>query len=90
MYGSNEKLLRVNLSTGILRWKQSRKIFTGFTRAAKALAGYILLNEIPAHTEPFSPENVLVIANGLLTGAPGLHRHSLYRLGALTADQRLR
>ena len=36
----------------------------------KALAGYILLNEIPPHTEPFSPENVLVIANGLLTGAP--------------------
>ena len=34
------------------------------------MAGYILLNEIPAHTEPYSPENVLVIANGLLTGAP--------------------
>ena len=38
----------------------------------KSLAGYILLNEIPAHTEPFSPENVLVMANGLLTGAPVL------------------
>ena len=25
---------------------------------------------MPAHTDPFSPENVLVIANGLLTGAP--------------------
>jgi aldehyde:ferredoxin oxidoreductase len=36
----------------------------------KALAGYILLNEMPAHTDPLSPENVLVIANGLLTGAP--------------------
>ena len=29
-----------------------------------------MLKEIPAHTEPLSPENVLVIANGLLTGSP--------------------
>ena len=36
----------------------------------KALAGYILLHEMPANVDPLSPENVLVIANGLLTGAP--------------------
>ena len=70
MYGTNEKLLRVNLSTGILDVETISEDFYRLYPGGKALAGYILLNEIPAHTEPFSPENVLVIANGLLTGAP--------------------
>ncbi len=70
MYGTNEKLLRVNLSTGILSVETISEDFYRLYPGGKALAGYILLNEIPAHTEPFSPDNVLVIANGLLTGAP--------------------
>ncbi len=70
MYGSNEKLLRVNLTTGSLSVETISEEFYRLYPGGKALAGYILLNEIPPHTEPFSPENVLVIANGLLTGAP--------------------
>ncbi len=70
MYGSNEKLLRVNLTTGSLNVETISEEFYRLYPGGKALAGYILLNEIPPHTEPFSPENVLVIANGLLTGAP--------------------
>ena len=70
MYGSTEKLLRVNLSTGSVGVETISEDFYRLYPGGKALAGYILLNEIPAHTEPLSPENVLVIANGLLTGAP--------------------
>ena len=70
MYGTNEKLLRVNLSTGAVSVETISEEFYRLYPGGKALAGYILLTEIPAHTEPFSPENVLVIANGLLTGAP--------------------
>jgi aldehyde:ferredoxin oxidoreductase len=70
MYGSNEKILRVNLTTGILGVETINEDFYRLYPGGKALAGYILLNEMPAHTEPFSPENILVIANGLLTGAP--------------------
>ena len=70
MYGSTEKLLRVNLTTGSLNVETLSEDFYKLYPGGKALAGYIMLNEIPAHTEPFSPENVLVIANGLLTGAP--------------------
>ena len=36
----------------------------------KALAGYLLLRELPPGTDALAPENILVIANGLLTGAP--------------------
>ena len=69
-YGSTAKILRVNLSTNTLEVETLSEDFYRLYPGGKALAGYILLNEMPAHTEPFAPENVLVIANGLLTGAP--------------------
>jgi len=70
MYGSNEKILRVNLTTSAIAEETLSEDFYRLYPGGKSLAGYILLNEIPAHTEPLSPENVLVMANGLLTGAP--------------------
>jgi len=69
-YGSTAKILRVNLTDGSLVTEELSEDFYRLYPGGKALAGHILLNELPAHTEPFSPENVLVIANGLLTGAP--------------------
>lgn len=70
MYGSTGKILRVDLSTGALDIETIDDDFYRLYPGGKALAGYILLNELPAHTDPFAPENVLVMANGLLTGAP--------------------
>lgn len=70
MYGSTGKILRVNLSTGEIKVETLGEDFYRLYPGGKALAGYILLNEMPAHVEPLLPENVLVIANGLLTGAP--------------------
>lgn len=69
-YGSTTKILRVNLSSGSIETEELSEEFYRLYSGGKALAGYILLNEIPPHTEPFAPENVLVLANGLLTGAP--------------------
>ena len=70
MYGTTAKILRVNLTTGVLDVETLSEEFYRLYPGGKALAGYILLNETAAHTEPFAPENVLVMANGLLTGAP--------------------
>jgi aldehyde:ferredoxin oxidoreductase len=70
MYGTTGKILRVNLTTGTLKVETLEEDFYHLYPGGKALAGYILLNEIPPHTDPLSPENVLVMANGLLTGAP--------------------
>ena len=70
MYGTTLKVLRVNLTTNELEIQTLSEEFYRLYPGGKALAGYILLNEMPAHTEPFAPENVLVFANGLLTGAP--------------------
>jgi aldehyde:ferredoxin oxidoreductase len=69
-YGSTAKILRVNLSSGSIETEELSEEFYRLYPGGKALAGHILLNEIPSHTEPFAPENVLVLANGLLTGAP--------------------
>lgn len=70
MYGTTAKILRVNLTTGSLDVEELSEDFYRLYPGGKALAGYILLNEMPARTDPFDPESVLVIANGLLTGAP--------------------
>lgn len=70
MYGTTGKVLRVDLTAGSWRVEQLSEKFYRQYPGGKALAGYILLNEMPADVDPLSPENVLVIANGLLTGAP--------------------
>jgi len=70
MFGTTGKILRVNLTTGAMEIQTLDEDFYRLYPGGKALAGYILLNELPPHTDPFSPENVMVFANGLLTGAP--------------------
>ena len=70
IYGTTAKVLRVDLSSKTWEIETLSETFYRQYPGGKALAGYILLNELPAGTEPFSPDNILVIANGLLTGAP--------------------
>jgi aldehyde:ferredoxin oxidoreductase len=70
MYGTTGKILRVNLTSGELAVEQLTEEFYRLYPGGKALAGYFLLNEMPPNVEPFAPENLLVIANGLLTGSP--------------------
>ncbi len=70
MYGTSGKILRVDLTTGELRIEELAEEFYRLYPGGKALAGYYLLNEMPPNIEPLSPENLLVIANGLLTGSP--------------------
>jgi aldehyde:ferredoxin oxidoreductase len=70
IFGTSLKILRVDLTTASWHIEHLSEEFYQQYPGGKALAGYILLNEIPANVDPFSAENVLVIANGLLTGAP--------------------
>lgn len=64
------KILRVDLTTGKIKTETLTEDFYRRYPGGKALAGYFLLKEMPAHTDPFDPKNVLVLANGLLTGSP--------------------
>ncbi len=69
-YGSTGKLLYINLTDGSIRTEtmpdETYRLYPG----GKALAAYLLLKNIAPGVQPLSPENVLVLANGLLTGAP--------------------
>lgn len=70
MYGTTGKVLRVDLTQGSVQVETLSEDFYRLYPGGKALAGYILLNEVPAHVDAFDPRNQLVIANGLMTGAP--------------------
>src|SRR5512135_2332518 len=69
-YGTSGKILRVDLTHRTIRTEQFDEEFYKLYPGGKALAAYFLLRELPPHTEPLDPENILIFANGLLTGAP--------------------
>ncbi len=69
-YGSTGNLLHINLSDGSIHKETMPEEVYRLYPGGKALAAYLLLKNIAPGVEPLSPENVLVLANGLLTGAP--------------------
>jgi len=68
--GYNGKILRVNLSTGQTSIEQFDDAWYRTYLGGWGLIGYILLTEVPPACDPLGPENKLIIANGVLTGAP--------------------
>ncbi|MCI0478598.1 MAG: hypothetical protein L0Y55_20345, partial [Anaerolineales bacterium] len=69
-YGTSGKILRVDLTNRTTRVETFDENFYRLYPGGKAIAAYILLRELPRGTEPFDPANILILANGVLTGAP--------------------
>ncbi len=69
-YGSTGKLLRVDLTHGITSIEEFDEAFYRLYPGGKALAAYLLLRELAPGTDPLGPGNVLLLINGLITGAP--------------------
>ncbi|MCX7174518.1 MAG: aldehyde ferredoxin oxidoreductase family protein [Proteobacteria bacterium] len=69
-YGTRGRILRVDLTQASIRIEHFDEAFYRLYPGGKALAGYLLLRELAPGTDALAPENLLVIANGLLTGAP--------------------
>jgi aldehyde:ferredoxin oxidoreductase len=69
-YGSNGTILRVDLTRGTTTVETFDEAFYRRYPGGKALAAYHLLREMPAGADPLGPENPLILATGLLTGAP--------------------
>lgn len=70
VYGSTNKILRVDLTEQIISIETLDESFYRLYPGGKALAGYYLLKENPPHADPLGPENTLIIASGLVTGSP--------------------
>ena len=69
-YGSTGKLLRVDLTRKAISVEHFDEAFYRLYPGGKALAAYLLLREIAPGVDPLGPDNVLVLVNGLITGAP--------------------
>ena len=69
-FGSNGAILRVDLTNGTTDVETFDEAFYRRYPGGKALAAYHLLREMPAGADPLGPDNVLILAAGLLTGAP--------------------
>ncbi len=69
-FGSNGAILRVDLTRGTTAVETFDEAFYRRYPGGKALAAYHLLRDMPAGADPLGPDNVLVLAAGLLTGAP--------------------
>ena len=85
-YGWAGKILRVNLSTGSITTQPTDpyKEYIG----GMGLANKIMYDEVPAGTDPFSPENKLIFAVGPLTasGVPLAGRTTICSLSTFTKD----
>jgi len=69
-YGYNNKILHVDLTTGKLEIEEPGELFYRKYMGGSAMALYYILKNTPVGADPLGPENTLVLATGILTGAP--------------------
>lgn len=66
--GYMNKILRVDLTTGIIKTEDLDEKIMRLVLGGKGLASLILYNELAPHTDPLAPEVPLIFAVGPLTG----------------------
>jgi len=69
-YGYNGKILRVNLTERSIAVEEPGEKFYRQYLGGKGLISYYLLNEQRPRTDPLDPQNKLIFAAGVVTGAP--------------------
>jgi aldehyde:ferredoxin oxidoreductase len=84
--GVHGKILHVDLTTGDCRVETPPdQLYTRLV-GGRALVAYLLLRDLTPRTDPFSPENLLIFAPGILQGTnlPGAGRHGVGGKSPLT------
>lgn len=69
-YGYHGQILVVDLTTGSIDIDRHDEAFYRKYMGGSALGAYYLLRDMPAKADPLGPENILVLALSVLTGAP--------------------
>jgi aldehyde:ferredoxin oxidoreductase len=84
--GTYGKILHVNLTSGDIRVEQPSDDFYRLLVGGRALVSYLLLRDLPAGTDPLSPENLFIVAPGIMQGTnlPGAGRHGIGGKAPLT------
>ena len=78
-FGYWNKILHVNLTAGTATIEEPGDAFYRTYAGGRGFTGHYLLKHVPDGADPLGPNNVLVFAAGVLTGAPvpGAGRHSV-------------
>lgn len=86
MGGYAGKILRIDLEQNSTKAERLDKKIAKECIGGKGLGAKILLDEVPAHIDPLSPENTIVFAVGPLTGtrAPTSNRYGAFFKSPLT------
>lgn len=84
--GIHGKILHVDLSAGETRIEQPGDDFYRLLVGGRAMIAYFLLRDLPPHTDPLSPDNLLIFAPGIMQGSnlPGAGRHAVGGKSPLT------
>ena len=84
--GTYGKILHVDLASGDIRVEQPSDDFYRLLVGGRALVCYYLLRDLPAGTDPLSPENLFIVAPGIMQGTnlPGAGRHGIGGKAPLT------
>ena len=84
--GTHGKILHIDLTSGASRIEQPAEDLYRLLVGGRALVAYLLLRDLPPGTDPFSPDNLLIFAPGIMqgTGFPGAGRHGVGGKSPLT------
>jgi aldehyde:ferredoxin oxidoreductase len=85
-YGYNGKIVRVNLSQTAVAIEEPDEIFYRTYLGGKGIGSYYLLKELERGIDPLGPENKLIFAASVITGAPApaICRYSVVGKSPLT------
>ena len=68
--GYRGKMLHVDLTHQRIEIEEKEDAFYRTYLGGRGIGYHYLLKEVPARIDPFSPENILVLATGVMTGSP--------------------
>jgi aldehyde:ferredoxin oxidoreductase len=85
-FGYWNKVLHVNLSDRTIRIEEPGDAFFRRYGGGRGIIAHYLLKHVPRGADPLGPDNILIFAAGVVTGAPvpGAGRHSVGAKSPLT------
>ena len=69
MYGFGGTILRINLETGEIRRSPTPESFAREWLGARGFVAKTIYDEVPRDADPLGPENLFIVAPGVLTGS---------------------
>lgn len=84
--GYNGRILRVDLTSGQMQAEEPGEVLYRTYLGGGGLASYYLLRELGPGVDPLSPENILIFASNVISGAPiaGMTRFTVAAKSPLT------